>query len=139
MSVQAIQVYCHECNHRFPLWECGNWSENPSSRCKACTTYEQTTHACPRCDGEAYVPELTGIIKVEMMSILEEMIATPMEESDQWDAFMSRLYDTWWFVETKETIQACYLAVRDAPHKKKQSVIGMLENWYLAVPYSEKE
>ena len=52
---------------------------------------------------------------------------------------MGLLYDTWWFVETKETIQACYLVVLEAPYTKKQNVIGMLENWYLAVPYSEIE
>ena len=83
MSVQAIQVYCHECKHRFPLWECGNWSENPSNRCKECNAYEQATHACPQCDGEAYVPELTGIIKVEMMSILETMVSLSIEDSSE--------------------------------------------------------
>jgi hypothetical protein len=91
------------------------------------------------CNGAAYAPQLLGSQKDDMIHVLEKMIEyeeTGYEDDtgSLWTIFGHELGKTWWFDETKESIQACYLTVLAAPHKRKQMVIGMLENWYLSVP-----
>ena len=134
MSIQAIQYHCNECEHTFPSWECGGWHEDAESRCRRCKSAheEWDIHTCPLCHGAAYAPELVGSQQDDMIAILETMMKeVEYDTAFLWARFAHELYKTWWFDETKETIQACYLTVLAAPHQDKQMVIGMLENWYL--------
>jgi len=112
-DISHLMMYCGEC-------DCAFRSENP-------------IEICPKCGEKAYAPELSEYQ-------IEELIRAIQAYNEE-TGYYGSLHKLWWFDETKETLQACWRALKPLADDSNISYfLKVLEHDFPNVPTnSERE